>query len=246
MTPLWAVQAAERFWAAAGGPPPNWPRDLRRAVALALPLAVIDLPRLRVTTMAAWLAQRGIALPITERDRSVRACLLVRAGAGLIFLEGADPEDERRFSLAHEVAHFLVEYVLPRARATDRLGPEILSVLDGRRALSPAERVDALLAGVPLEIRIHLMDRTPDGRLPELAVSAAERRADALALEMLAPIAEVRSRLTPGLAPPERETILRDTFGLPAAVARAYARQVWPAQRPTSPLIRSLVRQRDT
>lgn len=248
MTALWVVEAAERFWAAAGGAPPDWPRDPRRAVALALPLAVVDLPRLRVTTMAAWLARRGVALPIAERDRSVRACLLVREGAGLIFLDGADPEDERCFSLAHEVAHFLVEYVLPRERAARRLGTEILPVLDGRRAPSPVERIDALLAGAVLDTRLHLLDRTPDGRLPGAAVSAAEGRADALAIELLAPIAAVRPRLTGGRPPAEPESILRDTFGLPAAIARAYARRLGPDPARAGSarsLVRSLFRARE-
>ena len=243
MTALWVQEAAERFWAEAGGAPPGWPRDLRRAVALALPLAVVDLPRLRVATMKAWLAQRGIALPIAERDRSVRACLLVRQGRGMVFLDGADPDDERRFSLAHEVAHFLAEYVLPRERAVGRLGSRILPVLDGHRAPSPAERVDALLAGVALGLKLHLMERTPDGHLPEAAVSAAERRADALALELLAPSEVVRSGLTAGLSRADQEAILRATFGLPAAVARAYARQVVPDNPSPRSLARSLRQQ---
>lgn len=231
MTDLWAIEAAERFWAAAGGAPEGFPRDPRRAVALALPLAVVDLPRLRVAGVDAWLEERGVALPVAVGDRALRACLLVYQDAGVLFLDGADPDDERRFSLAHEVAHFLVEYRLPRDEAVARLGAGVLSVLDGRREAAPRERVDAVLAGTRLGSLLHLMERTPDGHAGTRRVSEAERRADALALELLAPLEAVRACLPAGATASDAEAALRGVFALPAPVARAYARQIAPDDR---------------
>jgi hypothetical protein len=223
MTTLWAQETAERFWTDAGDPPPAFPRDLRRSIALALPLAVVDLPRLRVGRIGAWLAQRGVAFSVAERDRPLRACLLVHQGAGIVFLDGADPDDERRFSLAHEVAHFLAEYALPRQRALDRLGTSVLSVLDGHRSPSDAERVDAVLAGVGLQPRLHLMERTPDGHPAHGHISQAERRADDLALELLAPADAVRTSIGQPATRAEVQPVLCAAFGLPEPVSHAYA-----------------------
>ena len=70
MTALWAQRAAEHFWEDAGGDPGLYPRDLRRAVAFALPLGVVDVPSLGVHNLTAWLGARGIALdqPLLARD----------------------------------------------------------------------------------------------------------------------------------------------------------------------------------
>jgi hypothetical protein len=243
---MWVQEAAERFWADAGGAPDSFPRDLRRAIALALPLAVVDLPRLHVSSVAGWLGQRGITIPrllsesTQEQDRPVRACLLVHESAGFVFLDGADPDDERRLSLAHEVAHFLIEYALPRERALQRLGADTLPVLEGRRQPSRAERIEAILAGVELRLRLHLLERTSDGQPQATHISSAERRADTLALELLAPVEVVRSRLSPGVCLVDVCEILQSVFGLPAAIARGYARQLVPGPTPDQLLLERL------
>lgn len=228
MTALWVHEAAAGFWSDAGAVPDGWPRDLREAVAWALPVAVIPMPGLRIAVVDAWLAARELEVRIAMPDRALRACVLVHEGNGLLFVDGGDPGDERRFSLAHEVAHYLVEYAIPRERARERLGPVVLPILDGRRAPSREERIGALLAGVRLGVRLHLMERTPDGHPPGRDVSAAERLADDLALELLAPIDAVRARLAGGATTADVEGLLRGTFGLPSAPARTYARRLVP------------------
>src|SRR5437879_832151 len=104
---LGVQEAAEQFWTLAGGPPAGFPRELRRSVALALPLAVMDVPRLRVRTINEWLSARGASPVLAAHDRNVRGCLVVGGEMAIVFLDATDPDDERRFSLAHEVAHFL-------------------------------------------------------------------------------------------------------------------------------------------
>ena len=105
-------------------------------------------------------------------------------------------------------------------------------MIDGRRTALLDERIGALLGGVSLAAQVHLMERTPDGHLPGLDVSAAERRADALAFELLAPFDAVRARLPRGAARADAEAILRETFGLPATPARSYARRLVPEPPP--------------
>ncbi|HVA92674.1 MAG TPA: hypothetical protein VNL71_22870 [Chloroflexota bacterium] len=235
--PHWAVELAESFWENAGGAEPV-PRDLRRAIANALPVTVVLLPRLRVVGIDAWLHEQAIHCQLGLRDRPLRACLVARYGQGIVFLDGADHDDEQRFSLAHEVAHFLRAYWQPRLVAAERLGPPVLEVLDGDRPARQEERIDALLARVPIGFHVHLMDRTAEGRFASPTIDDAERDADVLAYELLAPSAIV---LAGGASrPPEdrRAAVaaeLTQGYGLPARVAARYAAILVPrADRPDS------------
>jgi hypothetical protein len=229
MTALWVLETAGRFWDAAGGAPADFPRDLGSAVSWATLLSIVSLPRLWTGSITQWLSETRELAPGVTEGRALRAATYASAQGGFIFLDGADPEDERRFSLAHEVAHFIVEYVEPRRRGAARVGPGALIVMEGGRAPSTAERVAAALAGVELLPQLHLIDRTPTGQPRSYAVTRAEQRADELALELLAPV-EVVQALRPaseGWAP--LAAWLRPTFGLPAAVAEEYAHQLAPA-----------------
>ena len=239
MTALWVHETAGRFWSDAGGAPRRFPRDLGPAIDWALPIAVVELPGLRVAAVDDWLAARDMEVRLRIPDRPLRACVLVHEGNGLLFVDGDDAADERRFSLAHEVAHYLVEYAIPRERARERLGLGVLAVLDGRRAPSREERIGAVLAGVRLGVSLHLMERTPDGHPAGREVSAAERRADELAFELLAPVDAVRARLPAGARRGVVGAMLRDAFGLPPAPADLYARELAP-DPPVGSLFRRL------
>lgn len=223
-------RVAAQFWAAADGPRP-FPRDLEEPIAWALPLVVAKLPRLWVRDAEHWLARRAIPHRLSCPDRPLHGCLVAHAGRGCVLLDGTDPPAERRFTLAHETAHFLLDYHHPRQHAVARLGAGVVEVFDGLRPPTTAERVDALLAGAMVGVHTHLMERRADGTLGCGDVLAAETRADRLALELLAPGAAVRARLDGAplparfdeRLPPAVDTLVRD-FGLPPAVAAPYAR----------------------
>ena len=131
MTDQEIIVRAGRFWRLAGQVEP-FPRLLERAIAWALPLTLVKLPRLSFPDLRAWLTQRDIPFIFSHSDRCLRACLIAKAGSGIVFLDGSDPDDERRFSLAHEVAHFILDYLEPRERGIELLGAAGLEVLDGR------------------------------------------------------------------------------------------------------------------
>lgn len=230
---LWAADLAERFWDIAGEPGP-FPRDLRQPAESALPLAVIDLPNLCVAGMLDWLTQRGIALTQQTPDRPLRAALAAWAGTGLIFLDANDPLDERRFSLAHELAHFLNDYWQPRQRAEHLLGPTIDSVFDGVRPPTQEERLHATLRGLTLSVNVHLLERKP--HIVNADVAVAECDADRLACELLAPAATILSRYQ---SRSQAEHALRETFGLPSSEAAAYAADLYSADE-FHPLFRRL------
>lgn len=218
-TPLWVSELASTFWKQAGEEEP-FPRDLRRGIALGLPLSVVAIPALSVGGVRRWLARNGVDLAVATSERRLRACLVARFGRGIVFLDAADSPDEQRFSLAHEVAHYLRDYWKPRQEAIKGLGPGVLEVLDGRRAPSVAERVHSLLARIPLELHVHLMERSPQGFVTDSRVRLAEIDADRLAFELLAPAERVladasgRDRLV---------KVLCEVYGLPRAPAQQYA-----------------------
>jgi hypothetical protein len=224
------ARAAERFWELVGGRPAP-PADIERAIPWALPLDIRRVNGLSVDGIVAWLRARGLPHPPLGPTRRLRGCLLARRGQGVVFVAADDPPEEQRFTLAHETAHFLLDYQEKRARALARLGEAIRPVLDGDRPPTPDERVHALLADVPLGLHAHLMERGPDGALC-LEVADTERDADRLALELLAPEEQALAllRATRGETYTARVARAADAmavrFGLPAAVAETYARRL--------------------
>jgi hypothetical protein len=240
MVPLWVARFADAFWEAAGSREP-FPRTLRRFIARALPMVVISLPRLHLRAVLDWLGRHRIPCACSAIDRSLHACLHASRGWGYLFLDGADPEDEQRLSLAHELAHFLKHYWRPRRDLGQTLGEQGLEIIDGHRAPTDAECVRALLAQVALELPLHFMERDEDGAtLPSTA--ATEDEADRLAYELLAPAEEVLRHASGIRTESGRialQELLRGHFGLPAAHALRYAEVLLP-RLVLDPVLRSL------
>ena len=163
-------------------------RDIDAAVVWASPVAVVSLARLHLASVNRWLAEHGAPeLPGGVDD--LRGLLLAWRGHAAIFVDGTLPAGERRFTLAHEHGHFLLDYLLPRRRVL-RDAPDLLEVLDGRRDPTDADRARAALARVPLGLHTHLLHRDEGGGADDGTV-AAEDEASTYALEALAPWEEL-------------------------------------------------------
>ncbi len=234
-----------RFWENAGevfSPP----YDITRAIAFSLPLDVALIAGLSMRNIEAWLRTRGADYRFTTNSRAVRGCLLVNRGAGMIFVDACDSEDERRYTVAHETAHFLIEYWGPRTTAVREFGNGIQDVLDGKRAPEPEERLESILLNVSLKPYVSLIEREGNGFFHRTEVWRAENRADRLAVELLAPIAEVTSCLrAQGVADSffrcnsEAQRMLTERFCLPATITRSYSRRIAEALTGGAPVLES-------
>lgn len=225
---------AADFWRLTGSPI-SFPRNLEASILWALPLAIVKIPRLRVQGVREWLDRDGFASIIPVVERELRACVVASRGRGVVFLDGADADDEQRLSLAHELAHFLLDYLLPRQRAIRAFGESILPVLDGDRQVTPEERLSAVLRGVHIGVYSRLWHRGPSGLAEDADVVAREDAADILALEILAPRREVVARARLNTRDRRSDSVaqlLKLEFGLPSAAAKAYADVLCVSARP--------------
>jgi hypothetical protein len=238
MPELWLERLAAEFWEAAGGNEP-FPRTLESSVIWALPVAIVKLPGLSVTAVEKWLTDRNMHAKLDSGNRRLHGCVLAFGGKGVILLDEGDSADELRFSLAHEAAHFIVDYISPRKIAEERFGVQILEVLDGCRPPTVQERGSALLSNTAIGVYKHLMDRSVDGKIQCSRVEHAERDADRLALELLAPEQIVQSVLKsrPTAQGSTRSLIvncLKEYFGLPDPIAIRYSFRFASASKPQS------------
>ena len=140
----------------------------------------------------------------------------------MAFIDGSTDEAEQRLSIAHELAHFLRDYWIVRQRTLNRLGPAVRRVLDGEDAATSSELLHALLRNVALGVHVHLMERDEYGEPRTPAIAQAEKDADRLAYELLAPVEHVarNGRLS---SKSELANRLQDFYGLPALHASRYA-----------------------
>jgi len=220
--------AAQEFWIAAKQSNKPFPRDLEGAIAWVLPVALLKVPHLWVRHVQAALAQRQLPFPSDLEDRPLHGCVCAYSEKGLIIVDGADPADELRFTIAHELAHFLFDYRQPRAQAIEKFGSSIALVLDGLREPTAGQRVDSILSNTSIGLYAHFMHRHDDGA-PTGVTLASETQADAFALELLAPEVSVREKLPRDFTkrPFEKKVtgltrLLRKRFDLPKDVAAQY------------------------
>ena len=205
--------------------------DVQSFVAWAAPLAVVALPELRITVAHGWLAERGVALGFGNKDRPLRGLLLAWRGSGLIFVDGSIPMADRRFTVAHELGHFLLDYMEPRGQVLRR-DPDLLEVIDGHRLSTTEDRARAVLDGLPLGVHTHLLDRDPHGH-GTWEMERGEDLSSRFALELLSPwnsaraiVGQVPNNLTWEARLEEATRLIESRFQLPSDVARTRARTI--------------------
>lgn len=219
--PTWLHQALDAFWA--GEPSDQFPRDLELEAITRLPVALVELEDLRTDRITHWLEEHESPLGMRVAKRPLRAALIAYGGVGVIFIDAFLDPGERLISLAHELGHFLSDYLLPR-NEVERTAPRLVDVLDGLRPPTRDDEVTALLARVPVGVHTHLLGRTARGEYGSPETERSEHRAARIAWELVAPQQAVTD--TAGDLSNEFVVVrtLQSRFGLPGDAARAYAR----------------------
>ncbi len=216
--------------------PPSYPLDIETAVLQYSLLCIEFIPTLTVDRVQAWLQKRLCPMAIRHHgiDRDLYGCLVVDCGSGrgYIFVERDCSPEQQRFTIAHELAHYLRDYHAPRERALERWGEAIRPVLDGQRPATVEERLNAILQRVPLGIYQHLMLRDVSGNIVTMETQESENCADQIALELLAPHHQLLSgvatkeRLIPEVLQTRLIPVLQAEYGLPESIAWRYALQL--------------------
>ena len=216
------------FWRRVGGGK-DFPADIGYAAMSALEVYVEEIEGLTTLTASSYAGCVGIRNACGFSERGLRGCLVVRRRGALILVERSDDEAEKRFTIAHEVAHYILEVRRHRERAAERMGRDFSDVLYGPRKATPTERIDAWLNDVRPDKILHFMDRAPGGGYGCARTMDAECVADDLALEILAPRSDMKEALsslgrmgfTETLSAARR--IAEKRYGLPGAIAGVYA-----------------------
>jgi IrrE N-terminal-like domain len=201
-------------------------------------VAIVQISALSVDAVNRWLIAHGRQPLRKHRDRGLRACLLARRGFGLIFVDGGMDHDERRYAVAHELAHFFTHYLEQRRRAVAQFGKQILPVLDGERPPTVAERLSEIIQHVPLGPFDDFLVRDAAGK-PSAAVIDMENEADLIAMELLAPSGEVTRMTRPGMG---RVNALQKEFGLSSWAAAEWNRFIEDLAPRSDPVVLGLKR----
>ena len=215
MTGAVAEAAAKAFWTRAGGRKQfGAPADIEQAAARTLPMAFWRVGGLTTRHVSHLLRRIGAEAWPDAAPRAIRGCLIADGGKALVLVDGEDPAEEQRLTIAHEVAHLLLHYLKPRQDAVTAFGPSIVAVLDRTRSPTTGELMSSILRAVPIAPYCHAMDRGPRHAR---AVDVMEDEADDLALELLAPWRELQRLRQPSPA------LLHHRFGLPMQVSTRLA-----------------------
>lgn len=209
------------------------PYDIEQAVALVLPLNIVTMSNLSFKKIQEWFSNHGVVFKVGFNNRLVHGFLTCSQGEGFVFVNGTDSDDERRFTIAHETSHFIIEYHNPRLKAIAKFGVNIVPVLDGLRDATVEERIDGILSNISVRKFTHLLEKSGTGEFDSYNNWSAENDADALAVELLAPIERVCSEvlselrsLTYKSCKSETVEILTDKYHLPISIASLYASKI--------------------
>lgn len=216
----------------------DFPRPLEQDIPIALPVMIVNIPNLHAATANRWLMSRGREECFDSDNRPLHGNFLGHEGNGFIFVDANDSLQERRFTIGHEVGHFLLDYLFPRRRAIEHFGPDICAVMDNKRRATITERFRSVLTAIPIGPHTNLMERKSGGE-DVMELYACESRADHIALALIAP---PQSVLRDWQAIEQGEhnhatmvQLLTGKYELPLGVARGYANALLDEIAPASP-----------
>lgn len=198
----------------------SFPRDLERYLPLHYQASIKSLPGLTVQRVDEWLSTNGIGSTGPSNSRRLDGCIIAQKGLAILFIDAALSVDERRMIVAHETAHYWIDYEVPRRRMKLRYGDGGLQILDQER---PAETVEILMAtavGASIQAFYHYHFKEHKQE------TEVEQRANTLACLLIAPRRDVlllaKKRRMAGKDESKWLEMLHHEFGMPENWGRGY------------------------
>lgn len=205
------------------------------------PIALQEIERLDIRKVARTIAQLGGSIEISVLDEymALAGFLYAHRGGGLIFVERGDSEERRKFTLAHELGHFINEYYEPvylkyEASNTLPLFSEERTRQTQQVVAARCSPADIYGPGEPMVRRA--IDPSVKELVQELQCEQKSRfneiRANVFAAELLMPMEEcarLESRCMRERLDPVRELMLR--FGVSRQAATVRAQELHLCQR---------------
>lgn len=198
----------------------SFPRDLERYLPLHYQASIETLSGLTVQRVHEWLSAIGFAPTNPQKNRRLDGCIIAQKGHAILFIDDALSLDQRRMIVAHETAHYWIDYELPRRRMKMRFGDDSVKILDQERTAETVEILMATAAGAPIQAfyHYHFKDHKQE--------TEVEQRANTLACLLMAPRREVLARAKKCQMTREDESnwlkLLHQDFGMPENWARGY------------------------
>lgn len=212
-------QCAAAFWE----PIPErnlFPRDLERYLPVHYQASIESLSGLTVQRVHEWLLASCNPYSGSPNNRRLDGCVIAKKGYAILFIDDALPQDERRMIVAHETAHFWIDYELPRRRMKLRYGEGGMQALEQERAAKTVELLMATATGAPIQAFYHYHFKETKQE------TEVEQRANSLACLLIAPRKQVIAQARKKQLAREDESkwlgLLHQTFGVPENWARGY------------------------
>ena len=196
--------------------------DIVKVVESSLNVQLIRMPQLSPKNITSWLSDHDMNIPLENNERNLHGALIIQNGAVLMFIDTTENDTRQRYTLAHQVSHFLLDYQMPKERTIMTLGKEIAGVLKGNAEASVEQLVQSAFNGMTDKVYTLFIEK--DEAIP------SENPADSLALELLAPryqiIHETAAKsILLSYAPFKRKCreLLIGKYRIPSEIAHKYA-----------------------
>lgn len=188
-------ELATNFWKGMKVSYPIQYSFLEGAAFAKYPVNITRLNKLTLSKVIDWLSKHNCSCESIEEDKSLFGLLFMQKGHAFIFLDGTSEIRESLFTLAHELAHYIIEIEHPKRLAVNIYGSQIEDVFDGKRVSTVAEQVSVITSQIDIQPYINLLEKEEMDGISRIKVWEAESSADILALELIAPEDVVKKTL---------------------------------------------------
>jgi len=207
--------------------------DIISAVDTSPTIDLIKIKNLSISKIEEWLIAIGLKDNFDIPDRRLHGVLIIKGDSVAMFIEDDENPIQQRFTVAHEVSHYLLDYQIPKEKAILALGKEIEDVLNGNLPANNTQLALSVIKGINIDPYSFLIEKTGNGSFEDWKNFNSENEADYLALELLAPRIRIinetfssTKRLSYSQFTRKSQEILIEKYRIPSDIARQYASQL--------------------